>query len=67
MIPIPSGVRVWIATGHTDAPVGRPVTNIRNTTSLAGLAEARKPLPGPVQQLRRIRAGAEAGNWCGSL
>ena len=29
---------------------------------LARLAEAGKPLPGPVQQLRRIRAGAEPGN-----
>jgi len=43
-------------------PWARPVTNIRNTTSLAGMAEARRPLPGSVQQLRRIRAGAEAGN-----
>src|SRR5258705_7988959 len=27
--------------------------------ALARLAETRKPLPGPVQQLRRVRAGAE--------
>jgi putative SOS response-associated peptidase YedK len=36
---------------------GPPVTNIRNTSSpLARLAEAGKPLPGAVQQFRRIRA-----------
>ena len=40
---------------------GPPVTNIRNTSSphWRGLAEAGEPLPGAVQQLRRIRAGAE--------
>ena len=43
---------------------GPPVTNIRNTvvTALARLAEAGEPLPGPGQQLRRIRAGAEPGD-----
>jgi|SRR5450631_2289277 hypothetical protein len=33
-----------------------------NLASLAALAKARKPLPGPVQQLRRIRAGTEPGD-----
>jgi putative SOS response-associated peptidase YedK len=42
-----------------------PAPVIRNTdsgTELARLAEAGEPLPGPVQQLRRIRAGAEPGD-----
>jgi putative SOS response-associated peptidase YedK len=30
--------------------------------ALARMVEARKPLPGAVQQLRRIRAGAEPGD-----
>ena len=25
MIPVPSGVRVWIATGHTDMRRNRPI------------------------------------------
>ena len=43
---------------------GPPVTNIRNTSSphWRGLAEAGEPMPGPSQQLRRIRAGAEPGD-----
>jgi putative SOS response-associated peptidase YedK len=39
-----------------------PAPVIRNTdsgTELARLAEAGEPLPGPVQQLRRIHAGAK--------
>jgi putative SOS response-associated peptidase YedK len=40
---------------------GPPITNIRNTSSpaLARLAEARKSVPGAVQQLLRIRARTE--------
>ncbi len=30
--------------------------------ALARLAEARKPMPGPGKQLRRVRAGAEPGD-----
>jgi putative SOS response-associated peptidase YedK len=43
---------------------GPPVTNIRNTSSppLARLAEAREPVPGAVQQLRRVCAGTEPGD-----
>jgi putative SOS response-associated peptidase YedK len=39
---------------------GYPVTNIRNTSlaALARLAQAGESLSRPVQQLRRIRAGA---------
>ena len=39
---------------------GPPVTNIRNTSSR--LAQAGEPMPGPGQQLCRIRAGAEPGD-----
>jgi hypothetical protein len=44
---------------------GYPVTNIRNTSSVAGLAgvaQRREPLPCPSQQLRRVRAGANPGD-----
>ena len=38
---------------------GPPVTNI--ITALARLAQAGKPMLGPRQQLRRVRAGAQPG------
>ena len=38
------------------------IGNTDNGTELARLAEAGEPVSGAVQQLRRIRAGAEPGN-----
>jgi hypothetical protein len=40
MIPIPSGVRVWIATGHTDMRRGMQVDAIERHTTM-------KRKPGP--------------------
>ena len=50
MIPIPSGVRVWIATGHTDMRRGFPSLALQvqevlkhglHTTKTVGLPHAR--------------------------
>jgi putative SOS response-associated peptidase YedK len=43
---------------------GSPVANIRNTTSphWRGLAEAEEPVSRSLQQLRRVRTGAQPGD-----
>ena len=54
------------ALGHAAAAAHRRAAGHQHpqhvVAALARLAEAGEPLPGPVQQLRRIRAGAEPGD-----
>ena len=55
---------IWILLGHAiTAAHGRPSRDEHPqhcVTALAGLAETGQPLPGPVQQLCRVRARAES-------
>ena len=54
------------ALGHAAAPASRRIAGDQHPqhvlTALAGVAQAGEPLPGPGQQLCRIRAGAEPGD-----
>ncbi len=50
MIPVPSGVRVWLATGHTDMRKGFASLSRKPTSSTAARRRARirRPLAGSV-------------------
>ena len=49
MIPIPSGVRVWIATGHTDMRRGMQSLALDGSGELEARSSCRRSLylPGP--------------------
>ena len=41
MIPLPTGVRVWLATGHTDMRKGMPVVGFAGAAELAARSHER--------------------------
>jgi putative SOS response-associated peptidase YedK len=65
--PAPAGTEMTLMRWGMPPPPrtgGPPVTNIRNTSSphWRGWLKLGEPLPGPCQQLRRVRPGAEPGD-----
>lgn len=58
MIPIPSGVRVWLATGHTDMRRGFPSLALQVQEVLK-----HDPLGGHLFCFRGRRCARAAGGW----
>jgi len=65
MIPVPSNVRVWLATGHTDMRKGFASLSLQVTGGVAARSSERAPVLLPRPQRQSIES--DLARWSGSL